>query len=93
MLRLWKLRRQRVHIDKTHEEKMAALRSKAKLGPYELSQEEFDGVVRALGRYGVVRFPGQRLTGRQLAEFQRERNRIEGLMQMDPVTSRVAQAN
>jgi taurine dioxygenase len=34
-----------------------------------LSQEEFDGVVRALGRYGVVRFPGQRLTGRQLADF------------------------
>ena len=36
---------------------------------------------------------GLQLTGRQLAEFQRERNRIETLMQMDPVTSRVAQAN
>ncbi len=36
---------------------------------------------------------GLQLTGRQLAEFQRERNRIEALMQMDPVTSRVAQAN
>jgi murein DD-endopeptidase MepM/ murein hydrolase activator NlpD len=35
---------------------------------------------------------GLQLTGRQLAEFQRERKRIEGLMQMDPVTSRVAQA-
>jgi murein DD-endopeptidase MepM/ murein hydrolase activator NlpD len=35
---------------------------------------------------------GLQLTGRQLAEFQRERRRIEGLMQMDPVTSRVAQA-
>ncbi len=35
---------------------------------------------------------GLQLTGRQLAEFQRERNRIETLMQMDPVTSRVAQA-
>jgi murein DD-endopeptidase MepM/ murein hydrolase activator NlpD len=34
---------------------------------------------------------GLQLTGRQLAEFQRERKRIEGLMQMDPVTSRVAQ--
>jgi len=34
---------------------------------------------------------GLQLTGRQLAEFQKERNRIEGLMQMDPVTSRVAQ--
>jgi murein DD-endopeptidase MepM/ murein hydrolase activator NlpD len=36
---------------------------------------------------------GLQLTGRQLAEFQRERKRIETLMQMDPVTSRVAQAN
>ena len=35
---------------------------------------------------------GLQLTGRQLAEFQRERGRIEALMQMDPVTSRVAQA-
>src|SRR5690349_19045261 len=34
-----------------------------------LSLEDFDGVVRALGRYGVVRFPGQKLTGRQLADF------------------------
>lgn len=34
---------------------------------------------------------GLQLSGRQLAEFQRERNRIEALMQMDPVTSRVAQ--
>lgn len=36
---------------------------------------------------------GLQLTGRQLAEFQRERKRIETLMQMDPVSSRVAQAN
>jgi len=36
---------------------------------------------------------GLQLEGRQLAEFQRERNRIEGLMHLDPVTSRVAQAN
>ncbi len=36
---------------------------------------------------------GLQLTGRQLAEFKRERGRIEALMQMDPVTSRVAQAN
>ncbi len=36
---------------------------------------------------------GLQLTGRQLAEFQRERSRIEGLMQMDPVTSRVAQVS
>jgi len=34
-----------------------------------LSPEEFDGVVRALGAHGVVRFPRQRLTGRQLADF------------------------
>ena len=31
---------------------------------------------------------GLQLTGRQLAEFQRERKRIEYLMQLDPVTSR-----
>ena len=36
---------------------------------------------------------GLQLTGRQLAEFQKERNRIETLMQMDPVTSRVAQVD
>jgi murein DD-endopeptidase MepM/ murein hydrolase activator NlpD len=36
---------------------------------------------------------GLQLGGHQLAEFQRERNRIETLMQMDAVTSRVAQAN
>jgi hypothetical protein len=36
---------------------------------------------------------GLQLTGRQLAEFQRERSRIEALMQMDPVTSRVAQVS
>jgi murein DD-endopeptidase MepM/ murein hydrolase activator NlpD len=36
---------------------------------------------------------GLQLTGRQFAEFERERNRIETLMQMDPVTSRVAQVN
>ncbi len=35
---------------------------------------------------------GLQLQGRELAEFQRERNRIDGLMQMDPVTSRVAAA-
>ncbi len=35
---------------------------------------------------------GLQLTGRQLAEFQRERKRVESLMQLDPVTSRLAQA-
>ncbi|HUU66667.1 MAG TPA: peptidoglycan DD-metalloendopeptidase family protein [Methyloceanibacter sp.] len=34
---------------------------------------------------------GLQLTGRELAAFQRERRRIEALMQLDPVTSRVAQ--
>lgn len=36
---------------------------------------------------------GLQLTGRQLAEFQKERNRLETLMQMDPVTNRVAEAS
>ena len=36
---------------------------------------------------------GLQLTGRQLAEFQRERRRIETLMQTDPVTTRVAEAS
>jgi murein DD-endopeptidase MepM/ murein hydrolase activator NlpD len=35
---------------------------------------------------------GLQLTGRELAAFQKERKRIEALMQLDPVTSRVAQA-
>jgi murein DD-endopeptidase MepM/ murein hydrolase activator NlpD len=34
---------------------------------------------------------GLQLTGRELAAFQKERRRIEALMQLDPVTSRVAQ--
>ena len=36
---------------------------------------------------------GLQLTGRQLAEFQRERRRIETLVQTDPVTTRVAEAS
>ena len=35
---------------------------------------------------------GLQLEGRELAAFQKERRRIEALMQLDPVTSRVAQA-
>jgi len=34
---------------------------------------------------------GLQLNGRELAAFQKERRRIEALMQLDPVTSRVAQ--
>jgi len=36
---------------------------------------------------------GLQLTGRQLAEFQKERARIESLMQIDPITTRVADVN
>jgi len=42
-----------------------------------LSREEFDGVVRALGERGVVRFPRQRLTGRQLADFSARFGKLE----------------
>jgi taurine dioxygenase len=34
-----------------------------------LAREELDTVLKALGRYGVVRFPRQTLTGRQLRDF------------------------
>src|SRR5262245_17864928 len=34
-----------------------------------LSEGELDTVVRALGERGVIRFPRQQLTGRQLADF------------------------
>ena len=34
-----------------------------------LSADNFGDVVRTLGERGVVRFPGQRLSGRQLADF------------------------
>ncbi|MFD0986204.1 M23 family metallopeptidase [Methyloligella solikamskensis] len=36
---------------------------------------------------------GLQLTGRQLAEFQKERTRIDNLMQIDPITTRVADVN
>jgi murein DD-endopeptidase MepM/ murein hydrolase activator NlpD len=36
---------------------------------------------------------GLQLTGHEVAEFQKEKKRIEALMQLDPVTSRVAEAN
>ena len=42
-----------------------------------LSQEQFDGVVRTLGERGVVRFPAQTLTGRQLADFSRRFGELE----------------
>ncbi len=42
-----------------------------------LSQEEFDAVLRALGRHGVIRFPRQKLTGRQLAGFSARFGKLE----------------
>jgi taurine dioxygenase len=34
-----------------------------------LAQQELDAVLRALGQHAVIRFPSQRLTARELAEF------------------------
>ena len=42
-----------------------------------LSDGEFDAVLRALGRFGVVRFPRQELTGRQLADFSARFGKLE----------------
>src|SRR5436309_7174405 len=42
-----------------------------------LSQDEFDEVLRALGRFGAVRFPRQELTGRQLADFSARFGKLE----------------
>ncbi len=42
-----------------------------------LSGEEFDAVLSALGRFGVVRFPRQELTGRQLADFSARFGKLE----------------
>ena len=42
-----------------------------------LSQREFDAILRALGERGVVRFPRQQLTSRQLAEFSARFGKLE----------------
>ena len=42
-----------------------------------LSQDEFDEVLRTLGRFGVVRFPRQELSGRQLADFSARFGKLE----------------
>jgi len=42
-----------------------------------LSREEFEAVLRALGDRGVLRFPCQRLTGRQLADFSARFGKLE----------------
>src|SRR3977135_3185009 len=42
-----------------------------------LSDGDFDAVLRALGRFGVVRFPRQSLSGQQLADFSARFGRLE----------------
>lgn len=42
-----------------------------------LSDEAFDRVLRALGDYGVIRFPRQTLTARQLADFSARFGKLE----------------
>src|SRR5258706_10337743 len=42
-----------------------------------LSDEDFDAVLRALGERGVVRFPRQKLTGRELADFSARFGKLE----------------
>ena len=42
-----------------------------------LSQEEFDAVLRTLGERGVVRFPRQQLSSRQLADFSERFGKLE----------------
>jgi len=42
-----------------------------------LAREELDGVLGALGKFGVVRFPDQRLTGQQLRDFSAQLGDLE----------------
>src|SRR5205807_2018654 len=42
-----------------------------------LKAAELDGVLKTLGKHGVVRFPQQRLTGRELADFGRQLGDLE----------------
>src|SRR5258705_4110247 len=42
-----------------------------------LQPPEVDGVLKALGKHGVVRFPQQKLTGRELADFSRQLGDLE----------------
>src|ERR1044071_6128651 len=42
-----------------------------------LSKAEPDGVLGALGKHGVIRFPRQTLTGRQLADFSAQLGDLE----------------
>src|SRR5438093_8489185 len=42
-----------------------------------LQPAELDGVLKALGKHGVVRFPRQELTGRELRDFSRQLGDLE----------------
>ena len=42
-----------------------------------LARAELDGVLQTLGKYGVVRFPRQELTGRQLRDFSAQLGDLE----------------
>ena len=42
-----------------------------------LSETSFEAVTRALGDYGVIRFPRQQLTGRELADFSARFGKLE----------------
>jgi taurine dioxygenase len=42
-----------------------------------LAREALDAVLEALGKYGVVRFPNQRLTGQQLRDFSAQLGDLE----------------
>src|SRR5258708_34848980 len=42
-----------------------------------LERAELDGVLKTLGKHGVVRFPTQRLTGRELRDVSRQLGDLE----------------
>src|SRR4051812_50221811 len=42
-----------------------------------LEKRELDGVLAALGKHGVIRFPRETLTGRQLADFNAQLGDLE----------------
>ncbi len=42
-----------------------------------LAEAEFDAMVRALGQHGVIRFPEQKLSSRQLAGFAARFGKLE----------------
>lgn len=42
-----------------------------------LAEDQVDAVLRALGEYGVLRFPRQQLSARQLADFSARIGKLE----------------